>query len=138
MIPIILNFSEQVLQAALASANDAGLSLQDYISGLIRDDSPETTVAENFTADVIAAQIYDKASIYKVGDQFNVEDLHRLACSAPWTGRTTGQRISIGRAFKKLADAKQLLNYPNKLIRAHVTYVGKDQQNRAVYVIEAQ
>jgi hypothetical protein len=130
---VTITLREEVLLEALQAALSSGLSLDQFISDRIEAVAEPEITAENFDAESVAQEIYAKAAELKKGDEFTVEELHRFAFPGQWKNRTAGQRIAIGRAFKKLADAEHPLKWTNSLWQGFVVFLRKDSQNRAIY-----
>lgn len=138
MAQITLTFSDTVFRAAFNAAAEADVSIEDYIAQSVITATSLEEDDDDFDADSIAQTLYEKAAyLAKLHDEVTVEHLHNHLIPEPWTKRTPGQRKSIGRAFKKLANTRVQLPFTIKLkVPAYIAFARKDSQNRAIYRIE--
>lgn len=136
MATLILDIPEEVLLEVTQAAHLAQTSVDDIIITRLIASSGNNQLAAEFDGEAIAHEVHAAASHFKVGDEYTVEELHRLAFGlAVWKSRTTGQRISIGRAFGRLVDAGVRFKYLNDT-HGTVKFLRKDAQNRAIYTNE--
>lgn len=136
MATLTFEIPDAVLSEAVQSAIAAEIDLDELIIARIVAGADQDSVApvNNFDVDSVARAIYQEARTFKVGDEFTVEELHRLKFgTAAWKTHSAGQRIALGRAFRKLAEAREpVLNIAEFPI-GFVAFERKDAQNRAIY-----
>ncbi|WP_126285714.1 hypothetical protein [Burkholderia stagnalis] len=137
MTTITLNIPDPVLLEALQAAAAADIELEELILTRITTsaDQEEEPAVVQYKPDEIAYKVYQCARTFKVGDKFTVEELHRIGFGTPeWKALTAGQRIALGKAFRKLAEARTpVLTGPDGFPMGFISFEDKDAQNRAIY-----
>ncbi|MCA8301301.1 single-stranded DNA-binding protein [Burkholderia seminalis] len=137
MTTITLNIPDAVLLEALQAAAAADIDLEELLLARITAsaDHEQEPVIVQYNPDEIAQAVYQCARNFKVNDEFTVEELHRSGVGTPeWKALTAGQRIALGKAFRKLAEARTpVLTGPDGFPKGFVSFERKDAQNRAIY-----
>lgn len=150
MITVQLTFHDQTVSDTIAAANVQGLSFNDYIEWRLNvelDAAVEARPAENpdQTVDEIAKALYLVAieepaqefddDHHEEGRPYLVEDLYkRLGIGNAWNLRDRGNRIMIGKAFKRLVDAQMSGGHEIADGRQmKVVLEGRTAQNQAKY-----
>lgn len=122
MIPTAHN--DETVSDTIAAANLQGLSFNDYIEWRLNVDldaavvsQAQTSFQSEKTVDEIAKELYlfaleepakeDGDNFSEEGKSYLVEDLYkRLGTGSAWNMRDRGNRIMIGKAFKRQVDAQ--------------------------------
>lgn len=137
MSVIQLELPDYILLEAVQAAVAAEIELNELlvtriVAGADLDEGP---LSKALDVDVVARQVYQKAVMFDENDEFTVEELHRFAFGlSAWKTRTAGQRIALGRAFKKLVEMKEPIVGDIPLFKyGFVEFLRKDGQNRAIY-----
>ncbi|WP_186150905.1 hypothetical protein [Burkholderia gladioli] len=137
MPTVLLNIPDSVLLEALQAAAAADIDLEELLVTRITasaDHEDEPAIVQ-YNPDEIASKVYQCARNFKIGDQFTVEELHRIGFGTPeWKALTAGQRIALGKAFRKLAEARtDVVTTTGDFPIGFVVFEKKDAQNRAIY-----
>jgi len=123
MITVQLTFHDQTVSDTITAASTQGLSFNDYVEWRLNVDldtaidQARPAVQPDQTVDEIAKALYFVAldePAEEVGDDYHekaqpylVEDLYkRRGTGTAWNLRDRGNRIMIGKAFKRLVDAQ--------------------------------
>lgn len=154
MIAIQLNLHEQTVSDAIGAANLQGLSFNDYVEWRLNVDldaavehgTQPTTVPDQSVEEVAKALFLlalDQPAMeandeYTVEGRFYlVEDLYKqLEKGSAWNLRDRGNRIMIGKAFKRLVDANNQKHGGIQIDDGRVMKVifeKRTSQNQAVY-----
>jgi hypothetical protein len=153
MITVQLVFQDHTVSDTIAAANSQGMSFNDYIEWRLNvdldtaaeqalptaqpDESVENLVNELYRTALAepAEDDSDEEHVIKA-KSYLVEELYkRLATGNPWNLRDRGNRIRIGKAFKRLIDAqgKRGRQLEDGGPAMQVRYLGKNSQNQAMY-----
>ncbi|KUZ78320.1 hypothetical protein WI72_25270 [Burkholderia ubonensis] len=137
MATITLEIPDSVLLEALQASAAAEVDLSDLIITRLTasadfDEAPETAP---YNAEELAQTLYQVAGKFVIGSKFTVEELHiRQFGPQAWKSQTAGQRIALGRAFRKLAEARtDVVTANGGFPIGFVVFEKKDAQNRAIY-----
>ncbi|HIE5943656.1 single-stranded DNA-binding protein [Burkholderia cepacia] len=137
MTTITLNIPDPVLLEALQAAAAAEIELEELLLTRITAsaDQEEEPAIVQYNPEEVAQSVYQCARNFKVNDEFTVEELHRIGFGTPaWKALTAGQRIALGKAFRKLAEARtQVMTGPDGFPKGFISFERKDAQNRAIY-----
>ena len=151
MITVQLSFHEQTIVDAITAAMAQKVSFNDYVEQLVNVDldaaveqapkveEPEKTVNELAKAlfDIALEQLAAESDIDfdEPGTEYVVEDLYKiLRPSKIWNLQDRGNRIMLGKAFRRLVDAQ----HNNGCVlesgmAVKVVFEGKTAQNKAIY-----
>ncbi|AOK00173.1 hypothetical protein [Burkholderia vietnamiensis] len=137
MTTITLNIPDPVLLEALQAAAAAEIELEELLLTRITAsaDQEEEPAIVQYNPEEVAQSVYQCARNFKVNDEFTVEELHRIGFGTPeWKALTAGQRIALGKAFRKLAEARTpVMTGPDGFPKGFISFERKDAQNRAIY-----
>jgi hypothetical protein len=147
---IQLIFEEETVAGCLAAAKIQGMTFNEYVEWRLNVDldaaaeqtqsaGPQDQPVEEIAKALYNAALNEPAEDSSIDDHFTegrpylVETLYkRLGAATPWNLRDRGNRIMIGKAFKRLVDTSQAIETEEgrKVI---VKYFQKTAQNQALY-----
>jgi len=146
MITIQVTLQDQTVANAISAAAQQGLSFDEYVDQRLASD--EANVAEYDVAsvdpvDALAETLFDAATRKEPnGHKYLVEDLYKsLDLDVAWESRSPGNRIKLGKAFKRVveknlkAPAVSLPDGTRVRIKAHDK---KTPQNQQPYFTELE
>lgn len=146
MITIQICLQDQTIARAIAEAGKQGLSLDDYIDMRLGSDDGsalgDATVPTALdTIEELARKLFDAAlerplegDESEKSDKYLVEELYKQLDLSEWDTRSVGNRIRLGKAFKRLVLLQ--LEGGTQLedgIQVKVEPCGKTVQNQALY-----
>lgn len=153
MITVQLAFHDETVSDTIAAANAQGLSFNDYVEWRLNvdldaaaDQVRPAVQPPTQTVDELAKALYNFAleeqaeesdEDYRVeGRLYLVEDLYkRLGTGCAWNLRDRGNRIMIGKAFKRIVDkqGKNGVMIEEERRAVKVVFIGRTAQNQAQY-----
>jgi len=146
VITIQINLQERTIANLIAIATQQGLSFEEYIEQRLSSDQSCTAghdAVSTDPVDALAKTLFDAAAHQAPSTKkYLVEDLYKgLKFDVEWESRSPGNRIKLGKAFKRVVE--EHLHKPAILgpdgtkvrIKAHDK---KTAQNQQLYFTEQE
>lgn len=146
MITIQVSLQDQTVAAVIAAATQQGLSFDEYIDQRLGS-AEATTMAYDFGStdpvDALAETLFDAATRQDPNRQmFLVEDLYKeLNLDVEWESRSPGNRIKLGKAFKRVVEKhlrEPAVPRPDGAKVRVIAHDKKTSQNQQLYFTELE
>lgn len=146
MITVQITLHEQTVTNTIAAAAQQGLTFDEYIDQRLASDAASPAVYEEGSmdpVDTLAESLFSAATRRKPdGEMYLVEDLYKdLNLDTLWESRSPGNRIKLGKAFKRVVEkhlTKPAASRPDNTkvrVKAHDK---KTSQNQQLYFTEVE
>jgi hypothetical protein len=137
MITLQVSLPDELVTNAIAAAMQQRLSLDAYIGQCLGGAEPIAPVAGSADPmQELAEKLFEAAlEVPLEAKPYRLEELHKRLALGHWSDNSTGDRVRLGKAFKRLVDAQpsggtQLEDG----IQVKVTHIGETARHQTIYV----